>query len=404
MAAPINNISPTIGAGSALLGTGKSVTVLDLEQGQAGAALFGNLGSANDVLFQRIKTNANQRLVQAQKQINDIAKQRLDAINVLNERWISVKAQINLAQAYVSTGQDTVKKISDTVLQLRISAASAGEPNANVKKWREDYDMQVNKLNIFADSGTSASNLVGSINRIDYAPNKVEYRNDLGAGVTFLRGTYAGSDFRIEANDGTVWVPDLGSDILQAYSGLQGAALKYTTTDGQTVGRATSTRNGLKLVDYNPQSKQITLHVTIVSTDPPVVVSGTLKTAGIGVMQSWFYNGLETAEDRKRALRDLSAAEINLTSVNADLQRSKTQIDLDQRRVMRAFEDLTRQSVKARDDQQTRLDEVKVKTAQQYIAMQANLKNLQTVQANYVNVFGSLIRDPFAQALLNITA
>jgi hypothetical protein len=198
-------------------------------------------------------------------------------------------------------------------------------------------------------------------------------------------------------------VPDLASDLIQAYSSGQSNALKYTTTDGQTVNRATSTRNGLQLVSYNPQTKQITLNVTVVPTEPPVVVTGTLKTAGIGVMQAWFYNGLQTPADCKRALNDLTAAEVKLTSVNADIQRSQTQVEMDQRRVNRAFDDLGKQSTKARTEQQVQSQNLKVKTAQQYLAMQANLQNLQSVQANYLNAFGSFVKDPFAQAFLNIT-
>lgn len=403
MANPIANISVAASGGAALLGTGKPASILSIDGSSASSALFGDLSSASTMLLQQIKNNANQRLVEAQKQIDAVAKQRLDAINVLSDRWITVKAQINLAQAYVSNGRDTVQKISDTVLQLRIAVANAAEPGTDVKNWREQYDMQANKLNILADSGTSTSSLIGNINRTDFTPNKTEYRIDLGAGYTILRGTYAGFDFRIEANDGTVWIPDLASDLIQAYAGGGSKALKYTTTDGQTVNRATSTRNGLEVVSFNPQTKQITLNVTVVPTEPPVVVTGTLKTAGIGVMQAWFYNGFKTPADCKRALKDLTAAEVNLTSVKADLQRSQTQVDMDQRRVNRAFEDLSKQSAKTRTDQQNQSQELKIKTAQQYLAMQANLQNLQSVQTNYLNAFGGFVQDPFAQAYLNIT-
>jgi hypothetical protein len=403
MPGTIANISAAA-TGSALLGTNKSLTVLGVEAGKVNTTLFGDLGSTTGMLLQQVTATANQRLADAQNKINEAAKQRLDAINLTSERWIAVKAKINLAQAYVTAGQDNVKRISDTILQLRIAAASAGEPKADIKYWREQYDLQANKLNIFAETGSPASNLIGSINRVDYTPNKVEYRTDLGTGTTTLRGTYAGFDFRIEGDDGTVWVPDLSADVLRAYSGLQGGTLKYTTADGQKVDRATSTRNGLKLVSYDAKSQQITLHVTVVPTEPPVVVTGKLKTSGIGVMQAWFYNGFESTADRERALKDLSAAAVNLTSVNAHLHRAKTQVEIDQRRVNRVFDDLGKQSSKTRSDQQIQLEELRIKTAQQYLAMQANLKNLQSVQSNYLNAFGGFVTNPFSQAFLNITA
>lgn len=396
-------VIPVSATGSALLGTTQTATPLSVDSGNASQALFGQLGSPTSSLILQIKTLANQRLVDAQQAINDVAEQKRAAIKVLDDRWISVKAQINLAQTGVSNGRDAIKKISDTVLQLRIHAANAGEPKADLKYLREQFDIQANKVNIFADSGAAAFNLVGNINRLDFTPNSIEYRNNLGAGVSNLRGTYAGSDFRIEADDGTVWVPELSTDILQAYSTLQGQPLKYKTAEGDNLDRATSTRNGLKLVSYDPKTKRITVNISIVPTEPPLTVTGTLKTAGIGVMQSWFYGGLETASDRKRALADLTAAEVNLTMARGELQRSATRVEMDQRHATQAFTDLSKQSATVTIDQQNQLQDLKIRTAQQYLAMQSNLQNLSSQQANYLDAFGGFVDDPFAKAFLNIT-
>ena len=40
----------------------------------------------------------------------------------------------------------------------------------------------------------------------------------------------------------------------------------------------------------------------------------------------------------------------------------------------------------------------------QYLAMQANLQNLQSVQSNYLSAFAGFIDDPFAQASLDLIA
>jgi hypothetical protein len=395
---------PITTSGSSLLGTGGAQSVLGLAYNgtDGAAALFGNIGSTTNSLMTQIRANAEHRIAEAKAQIDDLAQQRNDAINVQNERWISVKAQVNNAEIAVQNGQEAAGRVESTLLEMRTSITNTGEPGEDPKFWKEMFDGQVNKINIEADNGSPASNLVGNINRLDNSPNQIEYRNDLGAGSTTLTGTYIGSDFRIEANDGTVWIPDLGSDILQAYSG-GGEAQKYTVA-GKQIDKATSTRNGLQLVSYNAQTKQITVSITIVPDDPPIVVTGTLKKAGIGIMQSWFYNGFASEADRKRARTDVNAAEVNLVSAQADLQRSAVQTGIDQKRVNRALDDLTSQTGKVRTQQMEDTQELQVKTAQQYLAMQSNLQNLTQVQNNYLQAFAGFIDDPFAQATLNLIA
>ena len=156
--------------------------------------------------------------------------------------------------------------------------------------------------------------MVGNINPIDYSPNQIEYRNDLGIGSTTLTGTYIGTNFRIFADDGTVWEPELGTDILQATSSQGGPKQEYTTDDGQTINKATSTRNGITLNSYDPDTGAISLDISIVPTDAPITVTGTLERTGLGIMQSWFYNDFATEADRTAAFQDISDAEVDLTS------------------------------------------------------------------------------------------
>ena len=400
----IGNI-PVTTTGSVLLGTGGSAASSILGASEDGAnALFGNLTSTQNSLFQQIKTNASKRLAEAQAAVNAQATDRNNAINAQNERWITVKAQINNAQIAVSNGQDSINSVSNTLLLMRGSVAGAADPKENKQLYLDQFNGQVTSINNEAESAGPAFNLVGNINRQDGTFNTVEYRNNLNLDSTTLTGTYIGSDFRIEANDGTTWIPDLGSDLIQAYSNVDSSAQKYTTNDHQTINKATSTRNGLKLLSYNEQTKQISVSISIVPTDPPLVVTGTLKKNGIGVMQSWFYNDFATAADQKRAFADINAAEVNLTSASSDLQRSATQTAIDQRHADAALNELSRQTVDARNDQDQQKQAIQLKAAQQYLAMQANLQNLQSQQSNYLQAFASFVGDDFTQSLLDINS
>ncbi|MBY0509771.1 MAG: hypothetical protein K2P94_06425 [Rhodospirillaceae bacterium] len=398
----ISSIPITV-TGSALLGTGGSAAASILGASEDGAgALFGNIGSTQNSLLQQIKTNASQRLADAQAAVNEQAADRNNTINAQNERWISVKAQINNAKIAVENGQESVAAVANTLLLMRGSIAGTGDPAQNKQLFIDQFNAQVTLINNEADSGGPAFNLVGNINRQDGTYNTLEYRNSITLDSTTLTGTYIGSDYRIEANDGTVWIPDLGSDFLQAYGNNGTTEQEYTTGAGQTITKGTSTRNGLKLLSYNPQTKAISMEVSVVPDDPPIIVNGTLKKNGIGVMQSWFYNEFATNADRQRAFADINAAEINLSSASGDLQRSATQTAIDDRHANAALSALSQQTIDVRNDQQKQNQDIQLKAAQQYLAMQANLQNMQSQQANYLAAFASFVGDDFTQSLLDI--
>jgi hypothetical protein len=388
--------------GSALFGTSGSAgaSVLGAFNSDGTSALLGDISGTTTSLINQMKATANQRLVDQQTAIQEMATQKRNAINVQNERWISVKAQVNNAQIAVDNGREGIEKINQTLLLMRGSVAGSEE---DLDFYKALFDSQVTSINNEADSGGKAFNLIGGINRLDFTPNEIEYRTDLGVGFTQLTGTYAGSDFRIEANDGTVWIPDLGSDLIEAYSSLGGTAQTYTT-GGLEIRKATSTRNGLELVSFNSQTNAITVEVTVVPHEPPITVTGTLRRHGNGIMQSWFYNNFATAADRTRAFQDITNAEVKVTLASGELARSGAQTTIDQRKVDRALDDLTKQSGAVQLEQMEQLEDVRIKAAQQYQAMLTNLQNLSQQQQNYLNAFAGFIDSPFAAATLNLLA
>ena len=148
----------------------------------------------------------------------------------------------------------------------------------------------------------------------------------------------------------------------------------------------------------------ITVNVSVVPTDPPITVTGKLEQNGIGIMGSWFYNGLATQADRNRAFSDISNAETNLVSAQATLQSDATATGTDQQRVDAALNELTNQTVAVQTKEQSDQQAAQVQAAQQFLAMQANLQNLQSVQSNYLQAFSGFVDDPFAQAALNLIA
>ncbi len=397
---------PVTGTGSPLLGNGslagKSILEVGLVNGTT--ALFGDLGSTTSALLSQVKANANQKLVVAENEIEESNRFKKTAIDTQRDRWITVKSQVNNAQIAVSNSEDGIKKIAQILLLMRGSVAGTNTAGENPKIHRDKFNDQFNKINNEADVGGKNFNLIGNINRTNYAPNTIEYRNNDKFGFSTITGTYAGSDYRIEANDGTVWVPDIGTDLIQSFGSLGGTVQQYTTEDGIKINKGTSVRTGIELVSYNAKTNAITVKITVVPTEDPLVVTGTLKKHGNGIMPAWYYGNFETDAGRAQAFKDISAAEINLVSASAEIQKSATITGIDQRRADSALSDLTQQAVKLAGEKFDQLEDVRNKAAQQYLSMEENLKSISRQQRDYLAAFAGFIKSPFSRSILSLKA
>ena len=296
-------------------GSGTAVTVLGSQFNDDGISLFGSLPSQNSTIMNKIIQTAMERFQVLQQQIDDQAAQRTAAIEAQDEAWIRVKAGINNANAAVTNGQDGIEEVRNLLLTIRGSISLAATSGEDIKLRAGQFDDTFNAINNYAEVGGAGSNIVGNINRVDFTPNQIQYSSDIHAAQSFLTGTYIATDYRIRANDGTVWIPELGTDTLTHYSEIQGMKKKYTTA-GIELDDSTSTRTGVQLVSYDANTKAITINVTINPEGPPRVVTGTLDKTGIGLMPSWFYDGLTTVAGRQRAHTDVNWAEINLTGTS----------------------------------------------------------------------------------------
>ncbi len=383
-------------------GSGASVTVLGSQYNDDGTSLFGSLPSQNTTIMNNIIQTAMKRFQDLKQQIDDKAAARTADIEAQNESWIKVKAGINTAEATVATAQDSVKEVQNLLLGLRSTISLAGQPKEDVKLRAGQFDDTFNAINNYAETGGKQTNLTGDINRIDFTPNQIQYTSDNHSSQSFLNGTYIATDYRIKAADGTVWVPDLGTDTLTHYSEIQGMKQKFTTA-GIELDDSTSTRTGVKLVSYDAKTKAISMAITINPDDPPRIVNGTLEKTGIGLMPSWFYDNLTTADGRKRAQTDVNKAEVNLTSASATVQMAANQVASDSRKVDAKLSELTRQSMTVQTDQLKESQDLQQKSIQQLVALQTNLKSLQNTQSNYLNMLAGSVDDPVGSQLLNMS-
>jgi hypothetical protein len=373
--------------------------VVGILQG-SGTQLFGQLPSNTNILLDNIRANVAERFAEERKVIENTAKASSEAIDAESERYITVKAQVNNAKIAVENGQEGIKSIRDTLFAMRTTVALAGEQGEDKKFRSQEFDIKVNSINDEANRGGRAFNLIGNINRLDYTPNSIEYRSDLGAAQTTLTGTHAGSDYRIKANNGSYWIPELGTDSITHRSELQGPIQKTTLSDGTEIEKTASTRNAVKLVSYNEQTRDITIEVTFDPGLPVEVVTGKLERDGIGIMPAWFYNNLNTVADRQRAYAAIEKADIELTSKEATLSAAAAAVFRDNKKVDESLDRLTKDKGKVLNTQLDQTQELQIKAQQQIQAMQTNLESLSSQQANYLQAFAGAVRSPFLQISL----
>lgn len=351
-------------------------------------------------VFEQIREQAALRFAEKKVVIDEEFNQTAARIDAESERYISVKAQINNAQVAVDSGQESIDTIRDTLLNLRTTVALAAEPDEDVEFRAEEFDLAFNLINNEANRLSRAFNLVGEINRLDFSPNQIEYRSDLGIRTTNLEGTHAGSDYRINVNDGTVWVPELGVDLIQQFSELQGVELTTTTVGGEDITNTASTRNAVSLVSFDSATNAITVDVTVDPDAAPVTYTGTLVRDGIEIMPAWFYEGLATDTARDAAFEAIDRAEVLLTLAEGKLAESAAKVAADSGRIDREFDRLAAEKSEAQLKQFDDTDELLVEATQQQQAMLVNLDNLSQQQQNYVNVFANFVTNPFTFDLL----
>ena len=371
------------------------VSVLSAYTGNT--SLFPTYASEQDQMIQKIQSQTAARFAEKKATIDDSYKQKQATVEAESNRWITVKADIFNAKAAVDSSKDSIKSIANLLLEMRTPVSLAGTAGEDRKAQAEIFNNKLLSINGEADRMGRAFNLIGSINRVDYTPNNIEYRNDLGVGKTTLTGGYAGSDYRIEATDGSVWIPDLGTNSLSQYSELQGQKQKVTLTgdDGKpiSIDKTASYDNGLSVTSYDAKTGAITLSVTIVPESGPITVNGTLKKNGLGLMPAWFYDGLATDAGRKRASADINEAESQLTIASAKVQQAAGQVSMDTRKVDGALDALNKQNTKALVTQLQDSQKLQTEYVQQVQAMQNNLDQLSRQQQNYLQAFSSQIAD-----------
>lgn len=293
-----------------------------------------------------------------------------------------IKASISNAGLAVENGQEGLADIKDYLLQMRIvlgNYPTSDSPDS----LREQFDAYVDKINNAADLYAKNYNPIGNVTSTDWTPNTISFTTTTSGHETEMLGTYAGADYYIEDSDGHLWVPDPGASTITEYTDY-----KTTNPADSTKGSGfASTRNGLRLDSYDAETGAITFTVNPDNEAASETVSGTIKFGGTGLMQSWFYDGLDTEEGRAAALEAIDRAENLIASADATLANMSTTVAAAEAKVDTQMNELKDQRSEALREQMVESYKLQVKQQQELQILQSTFQNMSTQQAYYQTIF-----------------
>ncbi|MGB0694378.1 MAG: hypothetical protein ACPGOY_01930 [Rhodospirillaceae bacterium] len=348
----------------------------------AGGATLGSFATNG---LQQAQINALNNFQQKQEDVRASSAEREAALNRETDRFIKVKAQINNAAVAIDNGLESLDEIETKINEMKALLGDI-ERESTSEFYRDEYDEKLREINLAADIYSQAFNPIGRVqDRLTWEPNTITYRPDFTSTEVELEGVYAGSDFNITADDGTIWIPDLQASTLEQYTSYN----SEIPEDSDSTGAVTSTLNGITDVTGPDGDGKYTF--TILNGGTEETITGTLSQGGLQIMGSWFHGNLDTEADRLAALEELNAADAELTFARAQLERHRTTIELDDRQVDEQL-DLVR------DDQRDNLfDQLEAETAlqtefqQQVEALARNVEAISAQQVSYRSIFAGFL-------------
>lgn len=304
----------------------------------------------------------------------------------MSSRYAHAKASINNAEVAVGNGKKGTEKIREQLLKLRSAVTQYGQSDSKAML-RTQFDDAIDQINRTADIYAKAYNPIGNVTRVEWTPNTISFTGDLLRPEVHMTGSYAGADFYIETED-SVWVPDPGVSMVSEYTSYSPS----TPEASEKTGAHASTRGGLKLESYDAETGAVTVTVDP-NGETPRTVTGTLKTGGLGLMQSWFYD-LETEEGRQKALDAISAAEGRLTATEANLTTMSSQVKSESARVEDGLNTLKATRSAAMKQQIQASYAAQVKVQQELQILRNTFSTITSQQATYASMFSSVKTSP----------
>jgi len=270
--------------------------------------------------FSVLELQHRARLINARKVAGEQAvtqstySPQISAANRIGNDWVELKPSINAAASrldvLISRVQDIRNKVS-TLLTINGNAAS--HSGAELTQDALLFDAAVRGLNGLANYTAENPNLVGTDYDVDIA-----YYSNPDLDVTRVTHRDLSSGYTLTESGGNYWAKDdISTDLV---------LLQYDST-GVATGKSAIVNQELRLDSLSGATVGFTIHAGTASEES--FTGATLTTNGLGIVDSWAYEGLATSDGRALAETTLRSALSTLDSNLASLKGALAQARFD---------------------------------------------------------------------------
>ena len=179
-----------------------------------------------------------------------------------------------------------------TEAKTKLAALHAGSTPAERAAAAKALDDAILYVNKYANTaGDYGKNPIGKPQNSSFRTSDLFVTSGGTGSTTYLQGKFLGAEFTVTDGDGKTWRLDRAAQTLTQYDSYpdQPTGTSYAMAD-------------VSLASFDEATGAVTLNT------PGGAVSGTMQKFGVGVLDSFFFNGLSSDQDVANAMASLDGA------------------------------------------------------------------------------------------------
>ncbi|MCW9035975.1 MAG: hypothetical protein OQJ97_17265 [Rhodospirillales bacterium] len=306
-------------------------------------------------------------------QINSIEREK--------EQWAKIEKDVGEATTKLSTTIGRLRVVSSTIdaMMTNVNKAGLDETDAdygyNSDIYASAFDAQMKSLTQALEGSSSAPNLLGS------AEPTMKYKISPNQETISVTGSSINNDYSIVDSDGKTWILDRSAGTLKRYDTYPD---EPTSTVGGLIG-------GLRLDSLT--GDQITFTVAP-DTASPESFTGTLKSDGLPVFDTWFYDNLSTDSARTEAMEDLVASKAIIDYQISRYESEMAVAKFYEQRAINSSSTLNSEKNDVTIEKAIAVGAAQEEMNRQYEAAINAVATAAKMKNNYTNMFSSLNKSP----------
>ncbi len=249
---------------------------------------------ASALLTVRMEMRYKEQMTQQIKALGTSYQSKLAALERNVGKWAALRTEL---AGVGDTLQDTVARLDGIERALRSALAVLEKADADPRiaeyapSYRSSFSRYTRTVRSLAETTIAGTNLLGKAE----ANRELSFRTTPVGDTRTIKGAFVGLGYSISDTEGKLWQVDDTGQVLQ----------RYDSSPDQPSDDRGAVDGGLRLDALDGSSITFTVAP---STAGAQTFSGTLNPRGLGVLDPWLYDGIETAAGRDRARVDLKAA------------------------------------------------------------------------------------------------